>query len=167
MGQADLQNSILSQPAGITVTDNNAILVPDTVNKRIYRFTLRQKYSEEGLYTSAIINSEIENCEWYAVTLQGTINEGTEIIVETRISNKKNNINQQTWCETLHSSIHNNLDSEKKLSLLKALIFDEKYKSNKGRYLQYRIRFTGNGFITPLVKRIIFQYPKQNILLKD
>ncbi len=109
-------------------------------------------YFKQGFYYSQPLDSALYRCQWHRIILSGEIPPGTRVVVSTYTAEAILTASQiQTtglaW-ETLQSTT--------------AVMgeWDCLVRSGGGRYLWLRLEFVGNGKATPVIDRIIIEFPR-------
>ncbi len=106
-----------------------------------------------GVYLTSALDSNLYQCQWHRVILQGVVPKGTRLVVDTFSSEALQSdaeiqaLPDASWQTKLAVS---RLDGE----------WDGPVRSNGGRYLWLRLRFDSNGIDTPVVSRVIVEYPR-------
>ena len=106
-----------------------------------------------GVYISLALDSNLYQCQWHRVILQALVPKGTRLVVETFTSEALQsdldiqNLPDDSWQTRL---VVTSLDGE----------WDGPVRSGGGRFLWLRLRFDSNGIATPVVTRVIVEYPR-------
>ena len=105
-----------------------------------------ERYGQGELLTKAI-DSGIPRCRWHRITLDAEVPSGTTL--EVAVATGERNANGEI--ESPHD-----LDWQ----VARAGAVDFLINQPPGRYLFLRLRFSGNGEVTPLVRRIRLEFPR-------
>jgi phage tail-like protein len=111
-------------------------------------------YLGQGTYTSVALDSSLYRCQWHRVVLGGSIPAGASVEVQTMTSEVELDAGElaalplETWQTRTVATGTGDGD------------WDCLVRSGPGRFLWLRLLFKGDGFVTPVLERIVVEFPR-------
>jgi phage tail-like protein len=133
---------------------------------------VRQKrplYVTAGTLETAVFDGKETDCVWHRLMLDGCISAGTKVEIYSRAARTKGDLEQTAWQAEPNLYLRGNGSEQPFVS---RLVSKEKGKGTwellfqraKGRYLQLKLVFSGNGQRTPRISAIRLYYPRFSYL---
>lgn len=127
----------------------------DLAGRRLDKPSLSQPiYHQQGTYLSGPLDSSLYRCQWHRIVVQGSVPEGTQLIVSTFTAETEQPLNHilglppDAW-ET-NQTIHHLNQGE----------WDCLVRSGGGRYLWLRLTLRSNGKDTPAIEYVRVEFPR-------
>jgi len=114
-------------------------------------------YQEDGFYYSNELDSQLYRCLWHRVILQGQMPAGASIQVSTYTAealltnDQIQSLPEEAW------------ETKQAAYTLPDGVWDCLIRSGSGRYLWLRLRFRGNGSVTPILHSIQIEFPRVSL----
>ncbi len=144
--------------------------------KRWYPLTAqpRRRYISEAVIDDLVFDGKQSNCVWHRIIIDGCIPDATSIDIESRWAEEKELLEYSEWQSEVNPYLRGD-GSE--IPFHQAYTDEEKQTKNmgtwewliqnaRGRYLELRIRFSGNGRDSPRIKSMRVYYPRFSYLQK-
>jgi phage tail-like protein len=109
------------------------------------------------LYYSRELDSQLYRCLWHRVILEGQMPGGASLQVSTYTAealltnDQIQSLPEEVW------------ETKQEAYTLPDGLWDCLVRSGSGRYLWLRLRFRGNGHVTPLLKSIQIEFPRVSL----
>jgi len=110
-------------------------------------------YQPQGLYFSTALDSGLYRCQWHRIILHAEIPPGSRVEVSTYtaealLTDEQVQMPGLPW------------ETRQCANAMPAGEWDCLVRSGGGRYLWLRLEFTGNGKVTPVIDRIVIEFPR-------
>ncbi|HEY2031765.1 MAG TPA: phage tail protein [Myxococcales bacterium] len=127
----------------------------------------RPRFTVQGSLFSPILDGNEPGCVWHRLLFDGCVPPGATVEVWTRVSDDKSDVVSQPWSQEPDPQPR---ASGPELPLLPAIaggdaqLFELLFQRAKGRYLQVRIRLSGDGRSSPRLRALRVWYPRFSYL---
>jgi phage tail-like protein len=110
-------------------------------------------YPKQGFYYSIALDSALYRCQWHRVILSGEIPPGTRVVVSTYtaeaiLTDSQIQAPELAW------------ETRQNANAMLMGEWDCLVRSGGGRYLWLWLEFLGNGKATPIINRIVIEFPR-------
>lgn len=129
----------------------------------------RPLYVTAGTLETSVFDGKETDCVWHRLMLDGCISAGTKIEIYSRAARTKSDLEQTAWQAEPKLYLRGNGSEQPFVS---SVVSKEKGKGTwellfqraKGRYLQLKLVFSGNGQRTPRISAMRLYYPRFSYL---
>lgn len=129
----------------------------------------RPLYVTAGTLETDVFDGKETDCVWHRLMLDGCISAGTKVEIYSRAARTKSDLKQAAWQAEPKLYLRGNGSEQPFVS---SVVSKEKGKGTwellfqraKGRYLQLKLVFSGNGQRTPRISAMRFYYPRFSYL---
>ncbi len=129
----------------------------------------RPLYFESGTLETRVFDGRETNCVWHRLMLDGCISPETKVEIYSRAAVTKDDLEQAAWQKepklylrgrgSEQPFVNNEVSKEKGKGTWELL-----FQRAKGRYLQLKLVFSGNGQRTPRISALRMYYPRFSYL---
>lgn len=128
----------------------------------------RQTFQSEAVINGIIKDGEEPDCVWHRIIIDACIPAGTSVVFESRCSNTEETLSEAAW--QLEPQVHLRADGAElpfydpyDLEKVNADItgsWDVLFQNAVGRFVELRLRLTGNKRSTPRIQSCRIYYPR-------
>lgn len=134
----------------------------------------RFRYANHAVIDGLVFDGKVPNCVWHRIVIDGCIQNGAVLEIESRSADEEILLQYSDWRTNVNPSLrpdgseiplHTPFNEEERQSG-EAGTWEWLLQDEKGRYIELRLTFRGNGRATPRIRALRVYYPRFSYLNK-